>query len=117
MFSTPSSDTKTTHSEVYQSEEFMEIQVPKLKIYFLNIRIFLKETTPISNEEGQKLIDLQTVSPSTSQTQICIRVASPHMSTWGPRLTSALFHLCSLYWPRIPCAPPSLPLPVQSVRS
>ena len=83
MFSTPSSDTKTTHSEGCQSEGFMETQVPKLKVYFLNIRIFLKETTPISNEEGQKLTDLQTVSPSTSQTQIYIRVASPHTTPHG----------------------------------
>lgn len=41
-------DTKTTHREVCQNEEFIETQVPKLKVYFKKIlKLFTKETTLI----------------------------------------------------------------------
>lgn len=63
MFITPAGDTKTTHSEVCQNEEFMETQVPKLKFYFKNIGVFMKETAHISNENGKKLTNLQPIHP------------------------------------------------------
>ena len=43
----------------------------------------MKETRHISNGEGQKLTDFWILSPSTSQTQLCIKAASPHTSTAG----------------------------------
>lgn len=115
MFSTPASDTRTTYGEVCQNEKVMETHVSKFKVCLKTIRVFTEDRTHLSqhlsNEEGQKLTDLQIASLSTSQTQICIKAAAPSSSTWEPWMTAH----CSLPHPL--ChgwSPPSLLLPVHS---
>lgn len=69
----------------------------------------MKETTYIWNREGQKLTD-QIVSPSTSQTKICIKVAVP------PCPPAHYSHV-SLITSHTSMCTPSLPLLVQDISS
>lgn len=71
-------------------------------MYIKNIGVFMKETTHMSNAQGQKLTDFRILSPSTSQTKIGRNPTHKHSRDTVPTCAS-------LYWPRLPCAPPFLP--------